>query len=375
MPIMKKIALAIAASAVLAFPVLAQTYPSLNGRPVTDAANIIPQDREDRLNARLLEYERTTGHQLAVVTVASLEDYAIADYSIGLARKLKLGNQDADDGVLYLIAPNERASRVEVGYGLEPILTDADTALMQQGSNDDFRAGDYATGIEKVSAAIMAKTQMDNTAIADLRSRQAAQAKARADKFASDVGNFFFTSFLVIGGIGVAGGAWWGVTEPGRRRRRREEEARQARLLAEEKERRRLQAIENQRLTQERRLAEDRRKRRLVQERQDKLNAMSPGERQRFLAAEAAAVAAAVAAEQERLRVQRIRDEEARVRRQAEADRQRAADEESARQRKRDDDDGYGGLVVIGGGGGDNGGINFGGDGGDFGGGGSDNNW
>lgn len=366
-----KIILALAATALIATSASAQTYPSLNGRPVADAANIIPADREAALNARLLEYERTTGHQLAIVTVASLEDYAIEDYSIGLARKLKLGNQDADDGVLYLIAPNERESRIEVGYGLEPILTDADTSIMQQQGNDAFRAGDYAGGIANVAYAVMAKTQMDNTAIADLRQRQEAQAKARADKFAADVGNFFFTSFLVVGGLGIAGGGFWAVTEPGRRRRRKEREKEEARLLEAEKERRRLRGIEQQRLAQEARLAEDRRRRRLAQERQDKLNAMTPGERSRFLAAEAAAVAAAVAAEQERQRVQRIRDEEARVRRRAEeaenAARRRREDDE----RRRNDAYGYG----SGSGSSTSSSDTFSGGGGGFGGGGSSNSW
>ncbi len=359
-----KIILALtAASLLMTSAAVAQTYPVLQGRPVLDAANIIPQDREDALNARLMDYQRTTGHQLAVVTVASLEDYAIEDYSIGLARKLALGNRDADDGILYLIAPNERTARVEVGYGLEPILTDGDTALMQANYGvPAFKAGDYPKGIEDVSNALMAKTQMDRAGIADLRQRQAREQKIRDEKFAENMGNFFMTVGLIIAGLVAAIGSWWAITEPGRRRRRAEEEARVIAARDAYREEQRIRGIERQRRQQEADRAAQAERRRQQQERQDRLNAMSPRERERFLAAEAAAIAAALAADQERQRLQRIRDEERRRKDaadRAEESRKRAAESYtygSSNNTSSNDD-------------------TFGGGGGSFGGGGSTSSW
>ena len=363
-----KLILAIAASSLmLGSAASAQDYPALQGRPVLDAANVIPQAREDALNARLLEYERTTGHQMAVVTVASLEDYAIEEYSIGLARKLALGNRDADDGILYLIAPNQRQARVEVGLGLEPILTDADTALIQANLGvPAFKTGDYPGGIEAVSSALMEKTQMDMTAIADLRQRQETQRRDREAANAAAFGNFMMTAGIIIGGFIAFGLSVWGLTEPGRRRHRREEEEQMQVLLAQRRERQRLDSIAHQQKLEEARKAADRERRHKAQERQDMLNAMSPVKRNAFLAAEAAALAAAVAADQERQRLQRIADAERRAR-------DRIADEErSARRRREESSYSYGSPSSSSS---SSSSDSFGGGGGSFGGGGSTSSW
>lgn len=366
---MKAFSILATAIVLLASPAAAQNYPELRGRPVLDTANVIPQDREDRLNARLFEYERTTGHQLAIVTVPSLEDYAIEEYSIGLARKLALGDQDADDGILYLIAPNERQARVEVGSGLEPILTDADTALIQANIGvPAFKAGDYPTGIEGVASALMEKTQMDMTAIADLRQRQESQRKAREDATAAAIGNFFMVAGMIISGIMAIGAIIWGVTEPGRRRRRREEEAAMEALLARRREQQRLDSIAHQRKLEEARKTADRERRRKEKERQDMLNAMTPRKREQFLAAEAAALAAAVAAEQERQRLQRIADAERRAR-------DRIADEERAARRRREESSYNYGSSSSSSSSSSNSSDSFGGGGGSFSGGGSSSSW
>ena len=125
----------------------AQSFPALSGR-VVDAANIIPDAEEAALDAKLAALEDTTDRQLVVATIPSLDGYPIEDYANRLFRNWGLGQKETDNGVLLLVAPNDRKVRIEVGYGLEPILTDAWTSVL----NDTviipkFKAGDYSSGI------------------------------------------------------------------------------------------------------------------------------------------------------------------------------------------------------------------------------------
>lgn len=125
----------------------APNYPQLAGR-VVDQAQILSQSDEAQIETELATLEGQSTDQLAVVTVNSLEGYAIEDYAIGLARLWGLGQKDKDNGVLLLIAPNERKVRIEVGRRLEPMLTDTMSKLIIQNAIlPGFRRGDYAGGI------------------------------------------------------------------------------------------------------------------------------------------------------------------------------------------------------------------------------------
>ncbi|MEK6637101.1 MAG: TPM domain-containing protein [Pseudomonadota bacterium] len=114
-------------------PASAQTFPTLTGR-VVDAANIIPDADEAALDAKLKALEDTTDRQLVVATIPSLEGYPIDDYGYRLGRAWGIGQKEGDNGAILILAPNEtpgsRGPRVEVGYGLEPILTDAWSSVM-----------------------------------------------------------------------------------------------------------------------------------------------------------------------------------------------------------------------------------------------------
>ena len=130
-------------------PAYAQSFPTLTGR-VVDAANIIPDGEEAALDAKLKALEDTTDRQLVVATIPSLEGYPIDDYANRLFRSWALGQKETDNGVLLLVAPNDRKVRIEVGYGLEPILTDAwssvviNTLIIPQ-----FKVENYSTGIDR----------------------------------------------------------------------------------------------------------------------------------------------------------------------------------------------------------------------------------
>jgi uncharacterized protein len=132
-----------------AAPGLAQTFPALSGR-VVDAANILSDDVEARLTAKLAALEAETGGtQLVVATIPDLQGYEIEDYGYRLGRHWGIGQKGTDSGAILIVAPNERRVRIEVGYGLEPVLTDALSLLViNEKLRPAFRAGDFPGGVE-----------------------------------------------------------------------------------------------------------------------------------------------------------------------------------------------------------------------------------
>ncbi len=126
----------------------APTYPDLAGRVTDEAGLLSPADKADIEN-NLASLEATSTDQLSVVTVKSLQGYPIEDYGIGLARKWGIGQQGKDNGVLLIIAPNDRKVRIEVGRRLEPFMTDTMSALIIENAIlPKFRRGDFAGGIK-----------------------------------------------------------------------------------------------------------------------------------------------------------------------------------------------------------------------------------
>lgn len=149
--------LALLALAALLLPALAraQTFPELTGR-VVDAADVIPADTEARLTEQLAALETQSRRQLVVVTLPDLDGYDIADYGYRLGRHWGIGSKESNDGALLIVAPKERRVRIEVGYGLEPVLTDGLSSLIvQQLIVPRFKAGDMAGGIEAGTEAIV----------------------------------------------------------------------------------------------------------------------------------------------------------------------------------------------------------------------------
>jgi uncharacterized protein len=137
------------AIAMLAHPALADpSYPELQGR-ITDEAGLLTAEEKTDIENDLSSLEQTSTDQLAVVTVKSLQGYSIEDYGIGLARKWGIGQKGKDNGVLLIVAPNERKVRIEVGRRLEPFMTDTMSALIIQNAIlPKFRRGDFAGGIK-----------------------------------------------------------------------------------------------------------------------------------------------------------------------------------------------------------------------------------
>ncbi len=134
--------LAIAAS-------FALNFPALTGR-VVDQANIIQPATRAAIEGKLAELESKSGIQLVVATVNSLEGQDIEPYANELFRNWKLGEKEKNNGVLLLVAPNERRVRIEVGYGLEKTLTDAlSKVIITNAIAPRFKAGDFSGGISR----------------------------------------------------------------------------------------------------------------------------------------------------------------------------------------------------------------------------------
>ncbi|MEL6752089.1 MAG: TPM domain-containing protein [Pseudomonadota bacterium] len=146
-------ALTVLALVAVAFAQLA--VPALTGR-VVDNAGLIDATSEARITSTLLAHEQATGEQIAVLTLPSLEGEALEDYSLRVARQWSLGQADLDTGALLLVAQAERKIRIEVGYGLEGRLTDAQSGLIIRNRlTPAFRQGDFSGGIEAAVAAII----------------------------------------------------------------------------------------------------------------------------------------------------------------------------------------------------------------------------
>jgi uncharacterized protein len=125
----------------------APQYPALTGR-VVDDAGLLSASARSALEAKLADFERARKIQLVVATLPSLQGYSIEEYGVGLGRAWGIGEKGKNTGVVLLVAPKERAVRIEVGYGLEGTLTDALTsAIINQRIVPLFRAGSFEAGI------------------------------------------------------------------------------------------------------------------------------------------------------------------------------------------------------------------------------------
>jgi len=124
------------------------TFPALTGR-VVDDANLLSASDEAQLTADLKTLEDKSSDQVVVVTLPSLQGYTIEDYGYQLGRNWGIGTKQLSNGVLLIVAPNERKVRIEVGRGLEPIVTDAISSIIINTSIlPQFRSGNFSAGIK-----------------------------------------------------------------------------------------------------------------------------------------------------------------------------------------------------------------------------------
>jgi uncharacterized protein len=133
----------------------APVFPELTG-PVVDQARVIDDARESDLDRSLRDFQRVSGPQIVIATVPDLQGYEIRDFGNRLFRHWQLGDSKRNDGVLLLVAVGDRKMSIEVGYGLEPTLTDAISRIIIEYSiTPHFRQQDYARGIAEGVGRIM----------------------------------------------------------------------------------------------------------------------------------------------------------------------------------------------------------------------------
>ena len=153
-PMMKRLILLVVL--LVAAPAAAQTFPPLSGR-VVDAADLLNPQQEAELTARLEALEKASSRQLVVATIPSLEDRPIEDYGYQLGRHWGIGQSEANNGTILIVAPNDRKVRIEVGYGLERILTnDRAAAIIETDIIPRFVEGSWYEGIRGGTRAIIA---------------------------------------------------------------------------------------------------------------------------------------------------------------------------------------------------------------------------
>jgi len=197
-------------------------FPALTGR-VVDAAGMLAPDTEADLTRMLEAHERGTGVQIVVATIADLGGEDIETFGYQLARHWGIGQKGKNNGVLLWVAPSERAVRIEVGYGLEGDLTDAQSSvIIQQRILPAFRSGDFDGGVRAGVAGIIAALGGEFSAPA---------ARAPGARQSIPLGLFWFIMILfLIGAFGGGGrrgrrmrriaraAAWGAVLSSGRRR-------------------------------------------------------------------------------------------------------------------------------------------------------------
>lgn len=136
-------------------PALAQNFPELTGR-VVDEGDLLSASVEADLTERLAAFEAATTDQIVVVTLPDLGGYEIADYGFQLGRHWGIGQADKNNGALLIVSRDDRKIRIEVGYGLEGTLTDANSKLIIENVIvPAFKAGDFEKGISDGVAAML----------------------------------------------------------------------------------------------------------------------------------------------------------------------------------------------------------------------------
>ena len=147
-------------------PAVAQPaeVPYLTGR-IVDNAEILNADTRRRLSEVLRQHEQKSGNQIAVLTVPTIHGESVEEYAVRVFEQWKLGQKGKDNGLLVLVVPQDRRMRIEVGYGLEGVVTDAHASrIIRNVMTPRFRDGDFNGGIARGVDALIAQLEGRRTA-------------------------------------------------------------------------------------------------------------------------------------------------------------------------------------------------------------------
>lgn len=195
-PAIWAVGLLVWAGAVLAQDAAEQPgFPALTGR-VADQAELLDTQAEARITQMLAAHEQATTEQVVVVTVPDLQGQSIEEYGLELGRNWGIGQQGEDNGALLIVARDDRRVRIEVGYGLEGRLTDAQSSvIINRVMLPAFREGEFERGIFQGTQAIVQVLGGDPLRVPEQRG-----ASQRPEQ--PPVGIFILLLFIVLGMIG-----------------------------------------------------------------------------------------------------------------------------------------------------------------------------
>lgn len=126
------------------------------GHFVFDAANLLDAQTEQKLESLLTSFERQTSIEIAVDIPASLNENVIEDYAVTRFEQLGVGKKGKDNGLLFVIAPHERKTRIEVGYGLEGVINDSLAGrILDNAVIPSFKQGDFESGVVQGTLGII----------------------------------------------------------------------------------------------------------------------------------------------------------------------------------------------------------------------------
>lgn len=179
---------------------------------VNDFANVIDQDAEDEIFAIGRTLQEKTQAQVVVVTVQSIGDMALEEYTYQLAKSWGIGDEEKDNGVLLFLTIDERQSRIEVGYGLEGALTDGMTGRIQdEYMLPYYREGDYSNGLLNGYKAVVGKVYEEYGIDADLTEEYPVEEESEGGRWIVALPFVLVLLFVIIaasshGGRGGRGG-------------------------------------------------------------------------------------------------------------------------------------------------------------------------
>ena len=200
----------------------AENFPDYSGY-VNDYANILSYETKSTLSALIYNLEKKTSAQIAIITIDTTKPLDIETYAVKLFEKWGIGQKGKDNGVLLLIAMEDRAMRIEVGYGLEGAIPDAlAKIIIEDYIVPSFKKGDFNTGILKGSAGIAKLIAKEyNIELSDLNTLPVdVPLPEEPSPFESFI-NFVFTLIIIVLFLSLRMGFfWWWLLIPGSHRRR-----------------------------------------------------------------------------------------------------------------------------------------------------------
>ena len=199
----------------------APVFPSLTGR-VIDDAGVLSVSTQQKLTQMFTQQEQQTGNQVVVATIKSLQGYSIDDFGYQLGRAWAIGQKASNNGVLIIVAPSEREVRIEVGYGLEGRLTDAQSKLIIENVIlPEFRKGDFDAGLLAGTTTLLRVLGGDASALPPQTAQQSQDDGGGGSGIVIAIiviglifGRFFWP-LLFLGGLGGGLGRGGGFSQGG----------------------------------------------------------------------------------------------------------------------------------------------------------------